>query len=323
MGQSVRPVIFCSRCLGFAPCRWNGVVIPDLFVEKLKDFCDIKNVCPEVEAGLGVPRDPIRIVEQGGTYYLKQLNTQRDITGDMTSFAETYLADLGDMDGFILKDRSPSCGIKDVKVYPSLGKSAVTGKRSGFFASKVLEKYPHIPIESEGRLKNYNIREHFLTRLFVAATFRAVKGSARMKDLVGFHTRNKLLLMAYSQKGLSLLGNITANREGLPVEEVIKEYEQHLSNSLGSPPKYTSNINVMMHALGYFSKELSSEEKKFFLNTLEEYRGGQIPLSVPVGVLRSYIVRFGQEYLREQTFFRPYPEELVTVRDSGKGRSGR
>jgi uncharacterized protein YbgA (DUF1722 family)/uncharacterized protein YbbK (DUF523 family) len=316
-----RPKVFSSKCLGFAACRWNGVSIPDRFIDSLKPYVDFVTTCPEVEIGLGVPRDPIRIVFKNEIFSLMQFNTKKEVSGLMTDFAEKFLDSVDEVDGFILKDRSPSCGIKGVKVYPGLEKSNVVEKTSGFFAKEVIKRFPHQAIESEARLSNYNIREHFLTKLFTIAKFRTLKAKCAMRDLVQFHAENKLLLMACSQKELKIMGQIVANHEKKEPKQVFKQYETHLSNALGHAPKYKGNINVIMHAFGYFSKNLSSKEKQFFLNSLEEYRREQVPLSVPLRLLRADIIRFETEYLSQQTFFEPYPVDLVEVTDSGKGRT--
>ncbi|MBD3426822.1 MAG: DUF1722 domain-containing protein [Candidatus Omnitrophica bacterium] len=315
-----KPRVFASRCLGFEACRWNGAIIPDKFVEKLKPHVEYITTCPEADIGLGVPRDPIRIIFTDGSFRLAQLNTGRDVTDLMRDYAREYVRSLEGMDGFILKDRSPSCGLKDVKVYPGLKANNVIKKTSGFFAREVIDRYPALAVETEGRLTNYNLRENFLTKIFTLASFRGIEDRRQMKDLVDFHARNKFLLMAYDQEELALMGRVVANHEKKPAAEVFSQYREHLGRALGEPPKYTQNINVMMHGLGYFSKELTEDEKRFFLNSLEEYRREQVPLSVPVSLLRSFIVRFREEYLMQQTFFEPYPIELVAVKDSGKGR---
>ena len=141
-----------------------------------------------------------------------------------------------------------------------------------------------------------------------------------MKELVRYQTHNKFMLMAYNQRELKLMGQIVANQEKKSVETVLLEYEQHLSNAFLKIPRYTSHINVLMHALGYFSDELSTKEKAFLLDSLEQYRNGKIPLSVPVNIVRSWIIRFENEYLLNETFFEPYPEDLIEITDSGKGR---
>ncbi|MBN1486391.1 MAG: DUF1722 domain-containing protein, partial [Anaerolineae bacterium] len=225
------------------------------------------------------------------------------------------------VDGFILKGRSPSCGIKDVKLYPGPGKVPPAKKGVGFFGKAVLEHYPTLPVEEEGRLKNYTIREHFLTQLFTMSDFRSVKEEHSMGALVRFQSDNKLLFMAYNQSRMRMMGRIVANPDKKPVGEILREYEHHLAAALSRPPSHTSGINVLMHALGYFSAELSVEEKGFFLDSLQRYRNHKVPLSVPVNIIGAWIARFGQPYLERQTFFAPYPEELISVSDSGKGRT--
>ncbi len=224
------------------------------------------------------------------------------------------------MHGFILKGRSPSCGIKDTKVFSAVDSSQVVEKGSGLFGGAVLARFGHLPVEDEGRLSNFRLREHFLTHLFAMARFHQVKARAKMGALVDFHSRHKLLLMGYSQKHLSAMGRLVANRTSAGVANLLEEYERHLHEALARPAKTTAMINVLMHALGYFSPMLGAKEKAFFLDTLSLFREKKIPLSVPVALLKSYMARFGQPYLEAQTFFNPYPEALVEISDSGKGR---
>lgn len=320
MEKFIKPRLFASKCLGFEACRWNGEVMPNKLIDDLKPYVTFITECPEKTIGLGVPRDPIRIVQEGEKFYLKQLNTGKDITDKMESFSRNFVQEMDEVDGFILKDRSPSCGMKDVKVYAGMEKGRTIGKANGFFAKEVLERFGQLAVETEMRLTNFNLRESFLTKIFLFARFRELKENPSMKDLVNFQAENKLIFMSYDQVEMRKMGHIVANHDKKPIEEVINEYSEHLYETMSGLPKFTSNINVMMHAFGYFSKELSHDEKKFFLNTLEEYRREQTPVSVPLSLIRSYIVRFKEEYLREQTFFEPYPQELTAVKDSGKGR---
>ncbi|UCD05624.1 MAG: DUF1722 domain-containing protein [candidate division WOR-3 bacterium] len=320
MGTSVKPRVVVSKCLGFAYCRWNGLTINDPFVDRLTEHVDYKPICPEVEIELGVPRDPVRIVQAKNKMRLMQPATEKDHTDRMTAFCSTYVNDLSDVDGFILKSRSPSCGIKEVKIYPGMQKGSALGKGSGFFATAVMEKFPMLPIEDEGRLRNFTIREHFLRRLFTITRFRMIRKSERMKDIVQFQADNKFLLMAYNQKEFRIMGRIVANHERKPVSQVFQEYEDHLYRALAKAPRYTSYINVMMHALGYFSDRLNKEEKAFFIDLMDKYRKGRSPLISDIDVLMAWGVRFGEKYLLDQTFFRPYPQELLDISDSGKGR---
>jgi uncharacterized protein YbgA (DUF1722 family)/uncharacterized protein YbbK (DUF523 family) len=316
-----RPYVVVSKCLGFDACRWNGVTIPDDFVQQLETHVTYLPVCPEVEIGLGVPRDPIRVVLVNDQPRLVQPTTELDVTEKMRTFAEDHFATLETVDGFILKGRSPSCGIKDVRRYRGIERGAASDKKgTGIFGGMVLTRYANLPVEEEGRLTNFTIREHFLTALFALADFRAVKASGKMRDLVGFHSDNKLLLMAYNERRLRLMGPVVANPQKLPVADVLTAYEEHLWQALARPPKRTAGINVLMHALGYFSTKLTAAEKAFFLDTLEKYRDKKVPLSVPASLIGSWVIRFEEPYLARQTFFAPYPEELITISDSGKGR---
>lgn len=314
-----KPVVFASKCFGFEKCRYNGITIYDDFIEALKPFVEYVTACPEVEIGLGVPRDPIRIIVHKGQHRLVQPATQRDITDVMLNYSDRMLDELPDIDGFILKSRSPSCGIKDTKYFPKMEKSAALGRGAGFFGEAVLARFPKYPVEDEGRIKNFRIREHFLTQVFTRARFRSLDRT--MSALVRFHTEHKLLLMAYSQKYLKILGSIVANRDKLPVKEVYAPYHEHLLDAMLKPPRYTANINVLMHQYGYFRKLLTPREKKYFLGTLERYRSEKIPLSAVLMVINAWIVRFEEEYLARQVFFQPYPEALVEITDSGRGRS--
>jgi len=315
-----KPRIVVSRCLEFAACRYDGSKIPSEVVRSLMPYVEFTPVCAEMEIGLGVPRDPIRIVRTESGLVLVQPSTGKDVTAKMRKFADAFLGSAGDADGFILKYRSPSCGLKEVKIFDAAGSKTLVGKGAGFFGGAAVERFPHLPVEDEGRLMNFRIREHFLTRIFALATFHDVERAASMRDLVGFQARNKLLLMAYNQKEMRHLGRIVANPEKKPVPQVIADYREHLRAALAAAPRYTSCINVLMHALGYFSEGLSKQEKAYFLDSLEEYRAERVPLSVPVGIIKSYVVRFGEAYLAQQSFFEPYPARLVEITDSGKGR---
>ena len=321
-GAGVRPFAVptgvVSKCLGFDHCRYNGQMIPDEFVENLAPCVEFRPVCPEMEIGLGVPRDPIRVVVAGGAPRLMQPSTGRDVTEAMEAFAASYLGGLSVPDGFLLKNRSPSCGLSDVKVYASADEGARSVRGSGFFGAAVLAAFPRAAVEDEGRLKNFRLRQHFLTKLFTLADFRAVKQAAAMSELVAFQARNKLLLMAYHQAEMRVLGRIVANLDRRPLDEVLARYAQHLGDALARPPRCTAHINVLMHALGYFSDGLSSAEKAFFLDSLQKYRDGKLPVASLISLLRSWIVRFQEPYLMRQTYFEPYPEALIDLTDSGK-----
>jgi uncharacterized protein YbgA (DUF1722 family)/uncharacterized protein YbbK (DUF523 family) len=313
MREFPKPVVVVSKCITFEPIRWNGQIIASEFVEKLKPYVNFVPVCPEVEIGLGVPRDPIRIVLVNGEKKLLQPATGFDFTDKMTKFSESFLDSLEAIDGFILKSASPSSGFKNVKVYPSIEKVSSTEKAPGFFGGAVIQKFPNLAIEDERRLLNPRIREHFLTKLFTLASFRGVKKSGKIRDLVKFQADNKYLFTAYNQTELRLLGKLAANQEHKAFDEIIKNYETQLYNALARTPSAGANINVMSKIMGYFSHQLSKDEKLFFLSSVDKYRAGRLPLSACMSVLKAWIVRFNQEYLSSQTLLEPYPEQLAEL----------
>jgi len=175
MGKFAKPRVVVSKCLGFAPCRYNGAVISGTFAERLRGHVTFCPVCPEMEIGLGCPRDPIRIVVSGGERRLVQPATGKDLSGAMREFAERFLDSVGEVDGFLLKGRSPSCGISDVKVYDEPEGEAFRREGRGFFAEAVLERFGHLPIEDERALEGATARERFLARLRSAAALRQAR----------------------------------------------------------------------------------------------------------------------------------------------------
>jgi uncharacterized protein YbgA (DUF1722 family)/uncharacterized protein YbbK (DUF523 family) len=317
--EIVKPQVVVSRCLGFEACRYDGWRISAPFVAKLAPFVRFVPVCPEAEIGLGTPRAPVRLVAGGETIRLVQPETNVDVTESITAFGREFASGLEEVDGFILKNRSPSCGIRDAKIYPNGNGGPGASRGPGMFARAVLERFPQTAIENEGRLRNLPIREHFLTRLFALARLRAARAAGTMHDLVRFHSEHKLLLMAFSQKHLRLLGKAVANHHRLDARSVWHLYASSFAAALSRPPRRASNVNVLMHALGYFSDSLAARENAHFLRVLDRYREGRYPLSTPVAVVRSWLARFERSYLEEQRFFEPYPEELVELTDSGKG----
>ncbi|UOE92227.1 DUF523 and DUF1722 domain-containing protein [Alkalihalobacillus sp. LMS39] len=324
MRDFVKPTVVVSRCLEFSACRYNGDKLSDQTVCRLKPYVTFVPVCPEIEIGLGTPRETIRLIADGEESKLIQPKTGVDLTAAMTEFSTEFLQEQTDVDGFILKNRSPSCGITDAKVYQSENKSAhVVKTGSGLFTSEILQQYSGVAIEDEGRLKNFRIREHFLTKLFTLAEFKSRKRTMTMDALNEFHKENKYLFMAYNPQLLKKLGQIVGNQKKLPLQFVVEQYEETLVQLFQKAPKYTSNLNVFEHIFGYFSAHLTTQERDYFLSVLEKYREKKLPISSVVSILKLWAHRFNNEYLLNQTFFEPYPESLIDISDSGKGRDYR
>ena len=319
--NSVRPVVVVSKCLGFEVCRYNGQMDGCNLVDKLKEYVDFITVCPEVQIGLDTPREAIRIVKEDELSPIKLVQhvTERELSKEMFEFGEEFLQGLPKVDGFLLKSKSPSCGIKEVKIYKGIQKGSASVKGKGLFGGMVMNKFPGAVVEDDGRVKNYNIRQHFLTKLYIMKNFRVIKETMLIEDLVEFHSTNKLLIMSYNQKQLKILGGIIGRHGELSSDEVYKEYEINLNLAFNKLARYTSNINVLIKSMGYFSDKLTHREKEFILNTIEQYRESKIPFSVPLYVIKSNAIRFEEKNLINQTFFEPYPLQLDNVTDSGKG----
>lgn len=318
MRRHPRPTVVLSMCLELEACRYDGEMVRAPFIEKLMPHVDLDPVCPEVEIGLGIPRDPIWLVAVEGARRLVQPTTGRDVTDRMEAFGARFLEERGEVDGFILKSRSPSCGIKDTKIFGSIDDAQPLERGRGMFGAAVLERFPNAAVEDERRLTDFRLRHHFLTKLFARASFRNVRSSGEMARLVAFHAENELLLMAYHKTQMRTLGRIVANREKRAFGAVMTDYEERLSHALARPPRSTSNINVLMHALGYLSEGLSGAEKKHFLDLLEEYRAKRTSLSAPLTLLQSWTARFDEPYIARQTYLEPYPGELMDLRDPAR-----
>lgn len=313
-----KPVLLVSRCLGFEACRYNGAIIQNDFIDQLKQYCDLITVCPEKEIGLGIPRKPIRLVTKDNQIYLKQHETNLDVTDKMKQFASNWIEQQPIMNGAILKGRSPSCGVKNVKIYDELTGNPLPAHEKGLFVQSILQVRPDLLMEEEGRLIHQSIREHFLTRLFGNADFTEISKDPSLQKLLAFHTRYKLILMHYNQNQLKIMGRILADAKKNTLEVTFQTYKDHLNIAWGKPPRCQSVIHVLLHVLGYFKNQLSLKEKAYFLDLIEAYREAKIQLRVLTQVLETWILHYQIEYLSNQRFFNAYPKELISIENSGK-----
>lgn len=318
MVYSVKPIIVVSKCLGFDKCRFNGTMENNDLIEKLKDYVEFIIVCPEVECGLPIPRDSMRIVQTDDDIRLIQSKTKIDLTDEMNKFSKNFLSENTEIDGFILKSKSPSCGINDAKIYSSIEKGSQYKKGKGFFTKEIVKNYPSFCVENEGRLTNFKIREFFLTRIFLLANFRYAKKQKNMDSLKSFHLKNTLLFFSYSQKYSKILDQLIFDSNNANMDILLHEYEFNLLKLLDKAPRYTSNINVLLKSVEQFRLKITDEEMQFIWNVIDKYRNGFVPFSVPLYLVKGYVVRFNIENLANQSFFEPYPEALVQLADSGK-----
>ena len=220
----VKPKIIISKCLEFDACRYDGQLINNKYIKKLKDFIDFNPICPEVEIGMGVPRKPVHIINDAKKNLLYQKETGQEFSTKMNSFSDEYILKIGTVDGFILKSGSPSCGIKSAKIY-SKKTPAPIGKGSGLFASKIIKKFPNHPKEEEKRLNNPFLREHFFTSIFTISDFRNV---TTITNLHQYHAKHKYLFMSYNQLLMKKMGEIAANKKRKKIKDVLNNYYKFL-----------------------------------------------------------------------------------------------
>lgn len=317
-----KPTIFVSACITFDECRFDGTMISDETVSRLKPYVEIIKACPELAIGFSSPRDSLRLIEpKGEETKLVISKSGEDVTSRMKEFSDKYIAKLKNkqLDGFIMKAKSPSCGIRNVKKYYGIGKAHSKGSSyAGIFGQEVLTHFPDVPVENERRLSNFNIREQFFTSIFTLAKFREVKTSMKYKNLVQFHSENKYLFMTYHQGILKEMGNIVANHEKMQIEKVFELYYEKLQSILKKEPSQKRRINVLTHIYGYFKDKITPSEKEYYFDLLDQYMNHHVPYRVLLDVLYGHVIRFEESYLKQQTIFHPYPKELVVMMDSGK-----
>lgn len=295
-------------------------MVKNKFINKLKSHIDFITVCPEMEIGLSCPREVLRLIQPEEEILLVNSKTGEDFTYEMKKFSSDFIDDIKvkNINGIILKSKSPSCGMKDVKLYKSHGKvPTLTRRASGIFADNILNEFNGLAIEDEGRLMNFDIREHFLTKVFVSFNFEKVAREKSVKSLIDFQSDYKYLLMAYSPSKQKEMGRIVANSTKETIEDDLKEYGKMLSNALITKTTRNRNVNMLLHLLGYFSNDLSKEEKAFFLDAIEMYQSGKTPFSVPLAIIKLWVIRFKSEYLLRQKIFDIFPIDLVDTFDSG------
>lgn len=314
-----RPRVVMSRCLELDPVRHDGQKIPDPFVRRLLERVDVVPICPEVEIGLGVPRDTIRMVDVDGRTRLVQPSTGLDLTGRMDRFTQRFLDAVGPIDGFVLKAGSPSCGSGQVKVYAGIERAPTVRKESGRFAAQVIARYGNLAVEDEGRLRNYPIRDHFLLRLYAFARLRELLHEPSIAALVDFQRRYKHILMTYQQEAMRELGRIVANQDRLPAAEVVRRYSTRFREALARRPSRGAQINTLSHLYSHFRARLPDAERAEFLQILDEVRDHHLAVITATTIIRTWVARYGYDDLADQAYLEPYPRDLVLMRDSGKG----
>jgi len=311
--MSEKPRIGISSCLLGTEVRHDGGHKRDRYItDTLAEFVDFVPVCPELEVGMGVPREPVRLVGAPSAPRMVAQKSGKDWTEAMQNYARKKAAELGKLHlrGYILKKDSPSCGMERVRVYGEAGMANRTGR--GVFAQVLAEIFPLLPLEEEGRLNDPMLRENFIERVFAYQRwFECMRGKLSLEKLVDFHTRHKLTILAHSEKHMRLLGRLVADAKAQPIHAAAQEYGTVFMEALKHRATKNRNTNVLQHVMGYFSKELTAGERKELKELVEDYHRGLIPLVVPLTLIRHYAAKFEVRYILEQSYLNPHPKELM------------
>lgn len=301
-----------STCLLGEPVRYDGGHKRDRFItDTLGQYVEFVPVCPETECGLGVPRESMRLQGDPASPRLVTSRTGVDHTDRMVAWAERRLKELEqeDLCGFIFKSDSPSSGMERVRVYSDKGMPERKGV--GIFARMFMEHFPLLPVEEEGRLHDPKLRENFIESIFTLKRWRdLLKDHPTRGKLVAFHTEHKLLILSHSPKHSQLMGKLVAGAKQIPPGKLYREYEALFVAALMVKTTVKKNTNVLQHMMGYFKKELSPDEKQELIEVIDGYHEGLAPLIVPITLLRHYVRKYDQPYLKEQVYLNPHPVEL-------------
>lgn len=302
-----------SSCLLGNEVRYNGGHARNRFVvDTLGNWFEWVPVCPEVEIGMGTPRPTVRLEAHSDSVRLVCPTTGEDFTGPMTNYAGRRVRELIklDLDGFILKRGSPSCGMERIKVWGDKNVNRRNGV--GLFAQALMERWPTLPVEEEGRLNDAGIRENFIERVFCRNRWRIlVQRGLTRRRIVAFHTAHKLLLRAHNEAGYRRMGRLVASAGQISDRELYARYEHELDVAMKTRATKKKHRNVLQHSIGYLKRALAPPEKREILAAIDDYAAGLLPLVVPLTLLRFNIKKHEIEYLGGQLYFDPHPKELM------------
>lgn len=306
-----------SACLLGEEVRYNGGHKRDAFLtEILAQHVEWVPVCPEVEIGLGTPRPAMRLVRIGKDTRMITPETGADHTEAMREYSDRRVRELAGerLAGYILKKDSPSCGMERVKLYPEQGGAPVKEAR-GLFAEALLRLWPDLPVEEEGRLHDPLLRENFVTRIFVRDRWmRAQSEGWTRASLMRFHERHKFLFMARNQAGMRRLGRLLGESgKGDGAGDLAQAYLAGMTEVLRRPATRRGHTNVLFHLAGFVTDRIDDGDRRELIDSIERYRAGQLPLIVPVTLIRHHARRLEVEYLRDQIYLEPHPRELMLL----------
>jgi len=301
-----------SSCLLGSNVRYDGGHSHDRFLtQTLGLFAEYVSVCPEVECGMPIPREAVRLVGDPENPRLVTQKTGVDKTDQMKNWIKGRLKELAgeDLCGFIFKSKSPSSGLYRIKVYGDDGSVRKNG--TGLFAKAFTEAFPRIPVEEAGRLHDPKLRENFIENIFSLQRWRQLCSQNRtLGGLVEFHTQNKLLILSHNQDIYRKMGKLVAQGKQSDPDALFDNYESLLLKALSLQTTLKKNINVLHHIMGYFKKNLTGDEKQELLSVIDQYGAGYVPLIVPITLIRHYTMKYDQPWLKVQTYLNPHPFEL-------------
>lgn len=302
-----------SSCLLGEPVRFDAGHKRDRFVtDALARFVELVPVCPEVEVGMGTPRPALRLVDEAGRVRMREVKSGRDHTAAMRCFARRRVRELArqELCGYVLKKDSPSCGAFRVKLYREQGGATRAGR--GLFAEALIAGLPELPVEDEGRLNDARLRENFVERVFAYHRLRGfLAGRWTRGGLVAFHTAHKLQLLAHSQAAYRALGRLVAEARAHAPAALRDRYRSAFMEALARPATPGRHANVLQHMAGHLRGRLDDASRAELAEVIHEYRREQLPLVVPMTLLRHHARRLEVDYLLGQTYLQPHPRELM------------
>jgi len=300
-----------SSCLLGERVRWDGNHKQDSYIRRtLGEVFEFVPVCPEVGIGMGIPRPTIRLVGDPEAPRLVGVeDDQLDVTGAMQRFGRRQARRLNDLDGYIFKSKSPSCGMERVKLYT--GKGGVSKQGVGLYAREFMAANPLVPCEEEGRLGDPGLRDNWLERVFTWHRWRQLRRQRLTpRRLVDFHTRHKLAIMAHGQAPYRALGQLVARAGSDPLPELADRYIALLMQALRQRATTKRHTNVLHHLMGYLKRALSPEDKQELLDLIDAYRLGKVPRIVPLTLMKHHFRKHPHPYVADQTYLNPEPAEL-------------
>jgi uncharacterized protein YbgA (DUF1722 family)/uncharacterized protein YbbK (DUF523 family) len=304
--------IASSSCLLGQEVRYNGAHKLNAYMTKsLSEYFEFVPFCPEVAIGLGIPRKPIRLVQgERGIRAVGIKNPELDVTDKLVTYGEEVVTKLQGISGYIFKKASPSCGIERVKVYNEAGNPVDSS--AGIFAGTVMRLLPELPVEEEGRLMDPRLRENFIERVFVYRRWQElVEQGLTAATLVGFHTRHKFTILAHDEPAYRELGGVVANAGKGDIDSIASRYVGTLMAALKRMATPKTHANVLMHIMGFVKQHLDSADKAELLDVIDAYRLEQVPLIVPITLIKHYLRRHPDPYMDQQYYLNPHPMELM------------